>query len=618
MDFLSELGQFFTRVLSPILDGIRESNIGAGLAFVVLIGGGLVLGFALWRYWRDSRLISRAIEVLDGVESETDFAEKFQTINQDMQDVPVFGFAWSEFCETLIQPKRSREGALIPAANTVRPHTYFNTSDLPVGPKFLTVWPNIFVGTGLTITFLGLIAALTEASASMNEVAGNPEAVQGVVQNLLNVASAKFYASLVALFVSVILTLVLRWISTKTYSKLAVLNNRIEAGVRFLSQESLAIRTNELMEEQLQQLKTFNTDLAIKIGEQVSKAITPVLSDIQSSNEQTRVNLESGFTGLGDRVSDAMSGATQEAMQRVAESLEAVSKKLDSLGDVLANSLSGFDEQLKSSLSKLSEALEETMSGVSRELNENLASLGPQIGQSLSSITEIMDGLQDKIASYAAEGAENVGRSIGEATGAAGRVISDAGAEFSESFRTATGGLITNLQNLATSLSELDKNLNELPGKLEVVGSSLSTASTSITTASNQFNSSAAGMKSVIEPLAQFASENRQALELLNQGLQASSDAVQTASADIKASVTTLNTAVQERLSQMSQGDEALERYIVGLNESTERVLSSVLNFVNDIDRGFSSSIGQLQGSIDDLETVAEQLAASASRNTSN
>ena len=38
LDILSILGQFFTRFLSPVLDAIRESNIGAGLAFLVLLG----------------------------------------------------------------------------------------------------------------------------------------------------------------------------------------------------------------------------------------------------------------------------------------------------------------------------------------------------------------------------------------------------------------------------------------------------------------------------------------------------------------------------------------------------------------------------------------------------
>ena len=211
---------------------------------------------------------------------------------------------------------------------------------------------------------------------------------------------------------------------------MASFNHRIESGVRFLSQESLALRANELIEEQLEQLKTFNTDLAIKVGEKVTEAITPVLADIRESSEKSRQDLEQGFSGLGDRVSDAMSGATQDAMQRVAESLEAVSEKLDSLGDVLTNSLAGFDEQLKASLSSLSSALEQTMSGVSQNLNESLASIGPQINQSLSSITDIMDGLQQKIETYASDGATrlvNLFRPLLVRPGTS----SQAGAEFS-------------------------------------------------------------------------------------------------------------------------------------------------------------------------------------------
>ena len=100
LDILSILGQFFTRALDPILIGIRQSDIGAGLAFLVLLGGLLVLSFATWRFMRDRKLINQAKSVLEGVTSEADFAEKFQTINHDMERVRIIGPAWSEFCET--------------------------------------------------------------------------------------------------------------------------------------------------------------------------------------------------------------------------------------------------------------------------------------------------------------------------------------------------------------------------------------------------------------------------------------------------------------------------------------------------------------------------------------
>lgn len=603
---LSDLGQFFTKVLDPILEGIRASDIGAGLAFLILIGGICVLAFAIYRYVVERQLIARANKVFSEIETERDFAEKYNVLGQDMADLPILGDAWSEFSETLIPPKRRDDGSIIPAANTLRPHSFFNTVDLPIGPKFLTVWPNIFVGIGLTITFLGLISALTEASASMADVAGDSLRVQSVVQNLLNVASAKFYASLVALFVSVILTLSLRWISTDINKLLQLLNHQIEKGVRYQSEEVLALRANDLMEEQLVQLKTFNTDLAIKIGENITEAIQPVLSEITTNNERITEQQVGALKTMGEEVSRSISGASQDAMERVAESLVDVSSKLDDLGTILANSLSGFDEQLKQSMEGLSKALESAVGDVSQNLTNSLSDMGPKIQESLSAVTETMAGLDSKVAQYAENGAS----AIEGATRAASQVMSAAGEDFSSSFTSATSGLTGNLENLSQHISELDRNLAQLPDRLQTVNTSLTTTSESINTSSTQFTTAASGLRAVIEPLAEFARENRAALEVLNEGLSTSSAAVQTTTEMIRTSVDSLNETVSTRLSQMEGGDEALARYVAQINESTERLLSQITVFVREIDSNFAGSIGQLKGAIEELGDVADSLTS--------
>ena len=212
-------------------------------------------------FLHDRPLIRRASKILAQGDSEQAFAENYAVIAQEMEKLPAIGSQWGEFCETLLEPEPGPDGRIKPASNTVRPHVFFNTDDLDLGPKILTVWPNIFVGVGLTITFLGLISALTEASASMRDVAGSPEAVQEVVENLLNVASAKFYASLVALAVSVVLTL-LRFVTARLSKALAQLNAKIEAAFDIYLRLWQVRQTS--IAEQLEQLKTFNTDLAIK------------------------------------------------------------------------------------------------------------------------------------------------------------------------------------------------------------------------------------------------------------------------------------------------------------------------------------------------------------------
>ena len=93
-----------------------------------------------------------------------------------------------------VPPKVMDDGSLSPAANTVRPNEYLNLQQLGMGPRFSNVWPNVLIGIGLSLTFLGLISA-SEATTVMQQALGDTAELQGAIQGLLNVASAKFYAS---------------------------------------------------------------------------------------------------------------------------------------------------------------------------------------------------------------------------------------------------------------------------------------------------------------------------------------------------------------------------------------------------------------------------------------
>ena len=611
---IQEIGSLFSSWIIPLLDFMREDYVGAGLAFAVLMLGATVFLTSACLWIRDWLKVRKALGVLEGIDSRDDLAREYNRVNQEMAEIPRVGAAWGEFCETMIPPKLRGEN-LIPAENTVRPQSFLNSVELKLGPNFLQVWPNVFVGIGLMITFLGLIAALTQASATMEEALGDAQKVQDAVQGLLNVAAAKFYASLVALFISVLLTLWLRLYSSVMRRHLTQLNNKIEHAVRFVTQEGLASRANELIEEQLVQLKTFNTDLAIKIGENITQAIQPMLQEITQNNERITDQQVGALRSIGEEVSNSISGASQDAMERVAVSLNEVSGKLESLGDILTSSLAGFDAQLQQSMNALSEALKTTMDGVANDLGESVSSMAPKIQESLSSVTNTMDELQGKIADYANEGSAAVGAAISEATGAASTLIAESGNEFAQNFQQATSGVLLSLDGLAHHLKTLDESLGELPEKLSAVSASLTTSADSMSGASSQFTSASTGLRSVIEPLAQFATENREALETISASISSTSETLSASAEKIEGSVAQLNEAVQQRLGQLQQGDEALERYVDGINSSTERVLERIASFVQSTDGGFRDAIGQLQGAIGDLETVAEQLASTPSNN---
>ena len=88
---------------------------------------------------------------------------------------------------------------------------------------------------------MGLISALSSAVEGIEEAAGDTQSIQASISGLLNAASAKFYASLFALFTSIILTLEIKGFTSLLESKLKHLNAKIEGGVRHLTLESLTL-----------------------------------------------------------------------------------------------------------------------------------------------------------------------------------------------------------------------------------------------------------------------------------------------------------------------------------------------------------------------------------------
>jgi DNA anti-recombination protein RmuC len=102
--------------------------------------------------------------------------------------------------------------------------------------------------------------------------------------------------------------------------------------VRFLTPEQLALDANQLLENQLSQLKTFNTDLAMKIGEQVQsslkESLAPVIQKLDDmGGDMTQQNIDA-IKNITEEVTKGIQGATAGSMDRVAATLDSISDKL--------------------------------------------------------------------------------------------------------------------------------------------------------------------------------------------------------------------------------------------------------------------------------------------------
>ena len=599
--------------LKPLLKWVTEPGVGPGIASIIVIAGGLLLLFILITGIQDYLLISKARAILEKGTTQQKFSENYNTIDQKLLKLKKVKGAWLEFSETLILPSVSDEGVKHACSNTQRPHDFFNINDLHVGPHFTKSLPNIFIGVGLALTFLGLISALSYAVQGMANAEGDTAYIQDSISGLLNAASAKFYASLFALFTSIILTIAIKGMSAFLSFQIRKLNESIENGVRYITLESLNIQTNVILSNQLVQLQTFNTDLAMKVGEQVQQSLEKTLSPLVEKMTEMGSDInQSNIENLRDitaEVTKGIQGAAGESMERVANTLDGVSEKLGGLTDILSGALTNFDAEFTTMLDGLKTSLENSTESVAEGVGKTMKGMNDGIQESASTVTGLVNGLAGTIESLsrtgeevAARGGEALRVSVTAAAEAAGESITKAGQDLSDGFKASTVDLIESFSVITTRLNEMDNSLREMPESLGKINNELAISSNSITEASVQFKGASGGLQSLIEPISAYASDTREQMKGLTETLSDTSLEINAASNQMNQTVENLNTAISRQINELAGSDEQLAGLLTGIHASTEKVLSSVTTYVTDVDRGFKDSVGALENTILILE----------------
>jgi hypothetical protein len=125
--------------------------------------------------------------------SETSFAHSLQSIEYSLGRSRLVGHAFRQFAKTIfIEP-----GSPPVALSTTRPQAFINSASVreqSVTLQLMSSIPGYFVGVGLLLTFIGLIAALSVAAPSVK--ADNAEQAKDALNQLLDAATFKFATSI--------------------------------------------------------------------------------------------------------------------------------------------------------------------------------------------------------------------------------------------------------------------------------------------------------------------------------------------------------------------------------------------------------------------------------------
>ncbi|MBO9709832.1 MAG: hypothetical protein J7521_16645 [Caulobacter sp.] len=176
-----------------------------------LIMAGAILVFAIGLIFQSGHFeyaplredITRRNNLLDELRGDRQkaFAENFEAIDKRLSGMahPVLELGWAHYRSQLTPTGDGRLAASIHAADA------FEHADTPA--RTLEWWANLMVAIGLVITFMGIVAALTEATAAMGTAGAG---MQTALLGLLTIAATKFWTSIAGVLASIILRLIAR------------------------------------------------------------------------------------------------------------------------------------------------------------------------------------------------------------------------------------------------------------------------------------------------------------------------------------------------------------------------------------------------------------------------
>ncbi len=351
------LAEIVAEGLSGDLTRVSSEPFAFSLAkALACLGFGLLIAFGVLHALAVSLSIGRARTLIQGYKSKRAFADDLDGVRKRMEAHPLLGHAWKKFHESVIPGGK-------PVRNTQRPQSFFNYAMLRekcIGLKIMPGVPNYFVGTGLLLTFIGLVIALHMAAegthaAQLAAAGAGAAAMQSALQELLHAATFKFSTSIAGLSVSIVLAFAFRLYAIRIEASLGDFCEALESKLNYLSPQSLSVEIRDSLTAQLIQLKEINSEpffarfgheVAPSINTALTSALSPLTNEIRSAVEQLDHNSHEGVRDLVKQFSDTLRGGAGSELRELGGSLQAVLKAMETVRSDMGRSGEEFAAKL--------------------------------------------------------------------------------------------------------------------------------------------------------------------------------------------------------------------------------------------------------------------------------
>lgn len=565
-------------------------------------------------------------------EAQLAFSAKYDEIDKAFSSVDLGGeqlaYAWREFQESIVRGER---GTVV--RNTVRPIQYFART--APSQAQLSFWSNMFVGIGLVLTFLGIVVALNKAGAGLNT--NDLDESKTALTELLKVAGAKFSTSIAGVSASLWLRYSERRNSRECHHLIDELCEWLERGLLYVPPQRLAVEQLEIQSQQLAQLKQFNTDLALQIGEKFQVAIAPVTASLGMLNE----NIASMSEGLGQGAAKAVAEASGGELRALGQTLANLGEQLSSMGSTVGASgneaaqqirLAGADfaqaaADIRGAFERLSlqvdgmgdklltqaQAASEAQSEALRRAGEISESAQQAASQSISGAVQALSGAAVAASSEFQAG---LGKALAEGAAASQEVFKAALEESGAGLRESAAGISAAIQGAAGQIERAATGLEAGSSSMERGFKAFADTSTEARTAAQALEGASKAFGVAAQPVSQAA----QAIASASERLQRLFEESQTNQDDVLAEMKVLATAIRETQDAARKAWQDYQTRFEGVDKSLENAggkfaetigesLESFRKFSADTDKEMASAVGKMGKTLDQIEDYAGTLS---------
>lgn len=537
--------------------------------------------------------------------------------------------AWREFQESMVD-----ESAL-PVRNTNRPSAFFTRA----APKLIVLHfaSNIFVGAGLILTFLGLIVALNTAAQNMGE---DITAAKLSLEHLLTVAGAKFFTSVAGLGASIWLRFTEYNLSKKIRHDTDLICELLERGLLYVSPQRLAVEQLDVLREQRDQLKFFNTDVALQLSERIGAQFTQAIAPVAASLTELNDNMTSVTQGIGAGAREAIEKVSGEQLRGLSETLGELRGKLDAVGQSVgrsgadaANQIRLAGEDFSKAASDIREAFDRLagqVDGMGTRMTEQsdaaqaaqqkaladfLASIEDAQAHSNTMLMTMLTTLQTAGSEAAGSIQQEVEKTLKSGVEASGETFRKAIEASSGELRDTTKKLSDAVGEAALQVERVSVGFSQSGEKAAQTAEAMRNVTDSARTVATSMNDAAQGFASAAGPVAEAARSVSQAASRVADTVEADRAAAMTALTEMRLLADSIHSTQQSAETAWSDYRARFEGVDQALSKATEKLaetlgdsLTQFRKFAQETDREMAAAVSRLSNTLTQIEEYAESL----------